>query len=216
LIVVVGVAPEARSLFNWAGSRGDGFRLIFLDSLSSLPPTALGLRNIDTLVWAATEPKQTGQLNAQLSDAIQGWVRWGGKLVIWAAADASLDFAPSGKLSGFVPGELTGFEPLSAVSRLDFLLKAKKPLVALGESGIPVARLQKSQGQVMVSQEDVPLVIRQQFGLGQVTFSALSIDREPMRSWEATPRLVDAILTRANLSECRILELRSPTERCAT
>jgi hypothetical protein len=61
----------------------------------------------------------------------------------------------------------------------------------------------------MVSQEDVPLVIRQQFGLGQVTFSALSIDKAPLRSWEATPRLLDAILTQANLSEERVQDART-------
>ncbi|MFM7561674.1 MAG: hypothetical protein ACKO81_01425 [Planctomycetota bacterium] len=209
LIVVVGVAPEARPLFNWANNRGEEFKLIFLDSVSSLPPTALGLRNLDTLVLAATEPGQLELLNSQRTNAIQSWVRWGGKLVIWTAAETSADFSPTAKFGGLVPGELTGFEPLDGVSRLDFLLKAKKPLVALGDAGVPVARLRTPQGQVMVSQEDVPLVIRQQFGLGQVTFSALSIDKEPMRSWEATPRLLDAILTQANLSEERAPDARS-------
>jgi hypothetical protein len=209
LIVVVGVAPEARPLFNWANNRGEEFKLIFLDSVSSLPPTALGLRNLDTLVLAATEPGQLELLNSQRTNAIQSWVRWGGKLVIWTAAETSADFSPAAKFGGLVPGELTGFEPLDGVSRLDFLLKAKKPLVALGDAGVPVARLRTPQGQVMVSQEDVPLVIRQQFGLGQVTFSALSIDKEPMRSWEATPRLLDAILTQANLSEERAPDARS-------
>ena len=209
LIVVVGIAPEARPLFNWANNRGEEFRLIFLDSANSLPPTALGLRNLDTLVLAATEPSQLELLNSQRTNAIQSWVRWGGKLFIWTAAETSADFSPTGKFGGLVPGELTGFEPLSGTSRLDFLLKAKKPLVALGDAGVPVARLRTPQGQVMVSQEDVPLVIRQQFGLGQVTFSALSIDKEPMRSWEATPRLLDAILTQASLSEERVQDARS-------
>jgi hypothetical protein len=209
LIVVVGIAPEARPLFNWANNRGEEFRLIFLDSANSLPPTALGLRNLDTLVLAATEPSQLELLNSQRTNAIQSWVRWGGKLFIWTAAETSADFSPTGKFGGLVPGELTGFEPLAGTSRLDFLLKAKKPLVALGDAGVPVARLRTPQGQVMVSQEDVPLVIRQQFGLGQVTFSALSIDKEPMRSWEATPRLLDAILTQASLSEERVQDARS-------
>jgi hypothetical protein len=209
LIVVVGVAPEARPLFNWANNRGEDFRLIFLDSVSSLPPTALGLRNLDMLVLAATEPSQLELLNSQRTNAIQSWVRWGGKLVIWTGAETSADFSPTGKFRSFVPGELTGFEPLDGVSRLDFLLKAKKPLVALGDAGVPVARLRAPQGQVMVSQEDVPLVIRQQFGLGQVTFSALSIDKAPLRSWEATPRLLDAILTQANLSEERVQDART-------
>lgn len=209
LLVVVGIAPEARPLFNWAGNRGEEFRLVFLDSVNALPPTALGLRNLDTLVLAATEPSQLELLNSQRTNAIQAWVRWGGKLVLWTSAGTSTDFSPSGKFGGFVPGELIGFEPLDAASRLEFLLKAKKPLVALGESGIPVARLRMPQGQIMVSQEDIPLVIRQQFGLGQVTFSALSIDQEPMRSWEATPRLLDAILTQATLSEERVQDSRA-------
>lgn len=208
LIAVVGLDPAARDLFAWSKSRADSLRMIYLETLRELPPTAIGLRNLDTLVLAASDPGVLASLDSQRQQVLETWVRGGGRLVLWTSPKSVAEFLPQGRLAAWIPGELNGFERLGSASRLDFLLKAKQPLVPLGQPGFEIGRLAKPVGNVLAAQEDIPLIVRRQWGLGQLAFSALTLDREPLTQWEATPRLMDALVTQPRIGEERLNDPR--------
>lgn len=210
LVAVVGVKQAARQLFNWSKSRAGSLHVVFLDSALDLPATAIGLRNLDTLVLAGSDPAVLAGFDPQRLQLLDAWVRGGGRLVFWTAPEAAAEFVAGGRLASLIPGELSGFERLESTSRLDFLLKAKQPLIPLGQPGFEIGRLRKVEGNILASQEEIPLVARRQWGLGQIAFSALTLDREPLLQWEGTPRLMDALVTQPRIGEERSLELRQP------
>lgn len=203
LVAIVGLEPTARTLFSWTASRGESLHAVFLSSPGEIPLSAIGLRNLDTLVLSLTDASQLEQMTSQRQDVLEKWVRAGGKLLFWIAPETASEFVPNGRLSSLIPGELGSFEPLPTTSRLDFLLKAKQPLIALGEAGLPVAQVREPIGNVLVAQEQSPLLVRRQMGLGQVTFMTFAADREPLRGWEATPRLLDLVLTQSRFGDER-------------
>jgi hypothetical protein len=211
LVAVVGLDPAAQPLFAWSKSRADTLRLVFLESLRELPPTAIGLRNLDTLVLAASDPAVLTGLDPQRQQMLEAWVRGGGRILFWTSPDAAKEFLAGGRLAAWIPGELSGFERMASTSRLDFLLKAKQPLIPLGQAGFEIGRLQNPVGNVLAAQEDIPLVVRRQWGLGQIAFSALPLDRAPLSGWEATPRLMDALVTQPRVGEERVGDSRQPT-----
>ncbi|MFN5321906.1 MAG: hypothetical protein ACK493_09110 [Planctomycetota bacterium] len=208
LVVVVGLDPAAQPLFAWSRSRADSLRVVFIESFRDLPATAIGLRNLDTLVLAASSPALMAGLDAQRQEVLESWVRGGGRMLFWTSGDAAEEFQAGGRLAAWIPGQLSGFEQLGSTTRLDFLLKAKQPLIPLGQPGFEIGRLQSPVGNVLATQEDIPLVVRRQWGLGQIAYSSLALDREPLLRWEATPRLLDALLNQSRLGEERLNEAR--------
>lgn len=150
---------------------------VALLTAEDLPAIGEGWRALDVLVIADSD---TGKLNAEQQAAMAEWVTSGGRLVLIGGPAYQRTLAGVGVLSPITVSSTptVSVEPLTAAAGepLDPQIDASA-LVATGDVA--------ADAQVLVQSENVPLLIAQPVGQGQVDFLAADPNLEPLRSWDA-------------------------------
>ena len=129
--------------------------------------------------------------------ALDEWVRMGGRLVLCVGAQADEVLAADSPLRQFAPGRLEKMVPLRQTECVGDLLRqplgrCRRPARRHGSLRVP--RLADVQGTVEAREADLPLVIRTARGFGQVIFVAADLDRPPLSEWPDRPLLVAKLL----------------------
>ena len=158
------------------------------DSLSRLPTRWEGYEGVDIVVISTSNPKVFAEItpNDDRVEALEQWVRMGGKLVLCAgshAAEALQTSAPLGEIrSRTLP---RNGAPRGARRPGRPLPRAANPIPPpkTGEkTELPTARLTTCKAKSRPA-GPTPLVIRSPRGLGQVVFVATDLDRGPISDW---------------------------------
>ncbi|MEM6799669.1 MAG: hypothetical protein AAF589_09155, partial [Planctomycetota bacterium] len=128
--------------------------------------------------------------------ALNGWIAGGGRLVLAGPAIEDLRKRSSG-LAELLPGEFAGLTTLRDASPIETYAQSSKPVAAGRRLAIPVARLINVTGQVEAfagaKPEELPLIIRQRCGFGEVVFVGVDLTEAPLANWPAVGDLVARI-----------------------
>lgn len=161
--------------------------LLGKDDVDRLPTRWYGYEGVDALLLATSVPEIYRKLAPDSSrlEALDEWVRMGGKLLLFVGSQADEVLAPGSGLARFAPGPTDGTFTLKTTGALEAFAGSTKPVPGMGapQSGVPIPRLRDVEGTVEVREEGVPLVVRRPYGLGQVIFVAADFDRPPFARW---------------------------------
>jgi len=159
--------------------RQKGIRLAHLDPLD-LPASPQLLATLDCLILANAPLSSLGE--AQRS-ALAGWVSSGGTLVV--AGGPGWQRTIGGLPPGLLPARVNGTVPLRTTKALEAFARA--PIEDAGPW--VAAEAQVTDGVVILSENNVPLLIAAERGRGSVFFLALDPALEPLRSWRGSVHL---------------------------
>ncbi len=168
--------------------------------LAGLPTRWEGYEGVDVVIISTSDPEslfaKITPENARI-EALEQWVRMGGRLVLCAGSKAEDVLHTTSPLAKFLPGRFDKSVLLRQTSGWETYAKSTNPIPPpkTGEKvEMPTPRLTDVQGKVEAREGDLPLVIRKPQGLGQVLFVAADLDRGPIRDWSDRRALLAAIL----------------------
>lgn len=205
VLLILGDLPAAeraaRLLQREDGSR---FRLVTLADPGFVGPSPLDLDGVDVVIACgqavATAP--TGLL-----DAVDGWVRRGGRMLFLAGVSAAPPAFGDGPAASWLPGPAGGtgrvarMVPLRRGAAIETYAKAGRPLErgALASLEAPLLADPAALDGTIEAWEgsgpaDLPLVVRRAHGFGTVTWAGLDLDRAPFRAWTGTDSLLVQLL----------------------
>jgi hypothetical protein len=185
-----GVVSSAPSLLNFLsglklGSQGQ-VAIAHL-RLEDIPPQGQALDALDALIINSTD---TSRLEEKQRQALRAWVTFGGHLVVTGGPNWQLTV---GGLADLLPVTVTGSQSLSDLSALEsFAGEAIQ-----GSGPFLVSTVAVADGRVLLSQEQVPLLVRGNVGQGRVDYLTLDLTLEPLNAWVGNDTLWNKILTPA-------------------
>ena len=169
-----------------------------IDDIGQLPTTWYGYEGVSAVVMSTSQPEIYRKLmpeGARL-DALEQWIRMGGRLVLCVGSQADEVLAQDSALKRFSPGRLEKIFPLTQTGALETYSggSAAVPQGPDGKLSIQAAKLSDIQGIVEAREADLPLVIRTPHGFGQIVFVAADLDQGPLSKWNDRPLLVAKLL----------------------
>jgi hypothetical protein len=175
--------------------------VVTLESQQQLPDRWYGYEGVDLVVISGTSGLEKSLHGAAL-DALEVWVRQGGKLMVCCGNEAQHLFGPAAPLARFAPGELVGVINLPAASfgpieeyvgveqqRLD----AASIRVSEWKNLRPAAQIEWPRGG---RASDLPLIMRRPLGFGEVTFVSLDLHRPPFTDWASRSKFLERLLVK--------------------
>jgi hypothetical protein len=170
--------------------------VVCLDDPSQWPDRWFAYDGVDLIVVTTGKAEVFSRLSAATLDALDRWLRLGGRMLISVGAHGSELLAAGKPLSRFAPGDFIKTVPRRPFAALENFAGTSAPLAA-EEGGdratIDVAKLEAVHGRIEAS-DDVPLVVRSGVGFGQLTFVAVDLDEPPISRWKARPEFLAALL----------------------
>ncbi len=171
--------------------------------LAPLPEQWYGYEGVAAVVLSTSRPELFRGLSrhdARL-EALDRWVRQGGRLVLCVGASGEDIFAPDGPLGRFAPGAFAEMVALRRLGALESYAGGVAPIGILEQDrALRVPRLQGVEGAVEAREADLPLVVRTARGFGQILFVAVDLDRPPLAEWKdrrlVMAKLLDLPVTR--------------------
>lgn len=172
-----------------------------VDDPAVVPDHVLGFSGVDLLLVTGQGTDILGGLSPAQGEAIENWVRGGGRLLVTlgASADALLQSAPwLGRLlpeaitdSSVVTMDPSGFETFTnSQTRLQAFDAWQFPKV-IGTGGATLSR----DGEVLIAGRTarrigLPLAIRYTAGMGKITLVAADLDAAPFVDWNERVPLI--------------------------
>jgi hypothetical protein len=201
--LVVCVGPVAAAVEEAAALQGrDSPRrpvVARLDDVACLPTQWFGYEGVDALVLSTSRPRIYKDIKSDSPHlaALEQWVRMGGKLLL-CGGDAAEQVVKEGMpLARFVPGKLERVVTLRQTTAVE-RYAGGQVTIPQPPGGQPielrVLRLAEVQGVIEEREADLPIVVRQPRGFGQVVFFAADLDRGPLATWTGTPNLAARLL----------------------
>jgi hypothetical protein len=148
-------------------------------SLAELPDLPIALSSLDVLIFHDVD---TGQLTPAQRTALDAWVEAGGQLVVtggpgWQKTAVSL--------ADLLPVTLSGSETVADLPALSQF--AGLPFRDPGPYLVTTSSLRR--GELLLHQDGLPLLARQDQGRGSVYFLALDPSLAPLVDWNGSPIL---------------------------
>jgi hypothetical protein len=169
-----------------------------LDDARQLPTQSCSYEGVDAVVFSTSRPEIYRGLSADDSriEAIDQWVRMGGRLVLCVGSRAEEILAAASPLGRFVPGRLEKMESLHQTGALEAYCNSRSPALPTGGGRIAtrVPQLLEVKGVVEAREADLPIIVRTARGFGQVIFVAADLDRPPLAKWTDLPLLTAKLL----------------------
>lgn len=150
---------------------------------SAVPDSGVTLSSLNVVV---IDDATTDQLSAAQRQALSDYVSEGGTLIVVGGPNART--TTGGLDPALLPARVTG----STVSSLATLSTTLDVPSLTGS--VPVSTLQPTDGQVLLTAPETPLLISASRGRGHVVVAAMDIGNDPLASWEGTPTLLRQIL----------------------
>jgi hypothetical protein len=190
--LVVSVGPKSlgiEKIHNIAVAR--------VDDIGQLPTSWYGYEGVDAVVLSTSQVELYRKLMPEGArpEALDQWVRMGGRLVLCVGSRADEVLAPDSALKRFAPGRLEKIYPLSLTGTLEMYCgsSVSVPLDG-GKSMIQAAKLADVEGIVEAHEADLPLIVRTARGMGQIVFVAADLDQGPLSNWGDRPLLLAKLL----------------------
>ncbi len=177
-----------------------------LDGFEPLPDRWYGYEGVKALILSTSRLETFSELSSTQLDALERWVKLGGRLVMFVGTAGEQVLAPGAPLTRFAPGTLAEMVALRRLGALEAYAGGSAPIAAPErDRALRVPRLQKVEGVIEAREADLPLVVRTARGFGQVIFVAADLDRPPVSEWKdrhlAMAKLLDLPLVRVDDKE---------------
>jgi hypothetical protein len=175
-----------------------------LTDTRSLPDAWYGYDGLDVLMLVSPSQESLRATPPQVWTAIDEWVGMGGRLVVAVGRDAPQLLSAGEPLQRFTPGQFERLAPLTNVgvwpAWIGSSLRIEANLAAGGAATLDVPLLRDVRGKIEVFQgtqaQDLPLLVRQPRGFGQVIFIAADLHLPPLSTWSGRQQLYAALLAR--------------------
>ncbi len=164
---------------------------------SQLPDRWYGYEGVEAVVLSTSRPELWDELTPtdERVEALDRWVRLGGRLVLCVGRSGEEVLAPDAPLARFAPGNLAEMVSLRRLAALESYAGGTAPAADPQQpEPLPVPRLEDVQGVVEAREADLPLVVCTARGFGQVVFLAADLDQPPLSRWKDRPRLMANLL----------------------
>jgi hypothetical protein len=203
IVVTLADLPDLKSVVR-TNSRADSDsstgevtfdpRVVRLTRFDELPENPRALESVDLLILPAGgrsgRPGLLETLTPSRNSVLREWVRGGGHLTLFIAADQ--DAYRKSPLAEWVPVPIEGAVSLRQLLDLERFVDANAPLRVSG--AVRGARLGALPlRNVLVREGGSPLVASVPFGFGRVTVIGLDLESPPLANWSALPVLVRKI-----------------------
>jgi hypothetical protein len=165
---------------------------------SQFPGEALGWDGVDAVILV------TSDADLYLDDefvsrrpALSRWLELGGRMFLFVGQNADDLIAANAPLAPFVPGQYTGETASPQPVDIETLTDSRFPLrVGSAAFRLPVPLLSQLQGRVVATGRggNLPLIVRDLRGFGELTWVGLDIDRAPLADWAGKPELLRELI----------------------
>lgn len=204
----IGLEREATTIAE--GYKTRNIELVNLQDIFQLPTRWYGYEGVDAVVITTSRPEIFEQAGKAWIEALQQWVRMGGRLLLSvgangdqilrqppAEADSGVTREPS--LADFSPGRFVDTISVSSTAAFHDYANSTTALEWATSAGRPpdISQLEDVRGHVEIAerQTGLPLAIRYPFGMGEVIFLAVDIDRPPFSDWKDQGKLLSRLLS---------------------
>lgn len=200
LLVTIGPAPGVAEA---AGLNKRLEEVTFLvapvERAIELPDRVWGYEGVERVVLIAGEQSPIEELRAEQIEALHQWVKLGGKLIFSIGARAPDLLHPDVPWSKLAPGKFSGLDLLRETAPLQNYAGVDFPRSSLtDQTRPPVVKFSDRTGRAELEQageDNPPLILRQAYGFGQVTFVAMALDHPTLTAWKGQPKFVARILS---------------------
>ena len=178
------VKPLESQLFDAAST------VVSINESDGLPVCSLAYEGVQVIYLATSDVKLIESISSEQLDAIENWVRDGGKLVFCAGRTSKQVFSSPTGLIRFLPGEFDSTVEVPSSQQIERYTVSKQPLLGRGDEPLQVTRLTNITGIQEPAGTKLPTVVRQPFGFGQVVFTTLDLDLKPISEWSGLKNLL--------------------------
>ena len=198
LLVTIGPAPGVAEAAGLVKRPTDvAFLVAQVAKASELPDRVWGYEGVERVVLIVGGRSIFEELSAPQLETLHQWVRLGGKLVFSIGERAPELLQADLPWAKLIPGKFAGLDPLRETIQMQSFSSVDFPRSALTDRRPQVVRLTERVGRVDLEQggeTNPPLVIRQAYGFGQVTFVALALDHPTLVEWKGQPKFLVPLL----------------------
>ncbi|MBN1851824.1 MAG: hypothetical protein JW829_03840 [Pirellulales bacterium] len=169
---------------------------------TGLPRDSLAYDGIDGIILAIGQVNSAAaKLTTDQRDALLEWMVQGGRVVLVAGPDCEALLASGGLLAPFVPGKFAQMESLLQGTAIEAFCDSKYAIrVSSGQMELKVPRITEVRGKVLIYEgnrpSDLPLLVREPCGLGEVTWIAFDLAAPPLSDWAGRSHLLARLFTR--------------------
>ncbi len=169
-----------------------------MEDASQLPGQWYGYEGIDALVFTTSQTKPYAGLKPDSPQmlALEQWIEMGGKLILCVGREGAEVLRDGGPLARFAPGRLQKMVFLRQTGAWEAYAGSSIPVPQStnGRHEIRVPQLMQVKGVVEARETDLPLVVRQARGFGQVVFLAADPELAPLNQWPERGLLLGKVL----------------------
>jgi len=211
--LLVGLAPGIGLEEAARKSRRDRFQPVTVATVvdpQHLPADWYGYDAVDVLVATTGEAGVLEQLTDAQLEALDGWLKLGGRMVLCAGRRGAEVFAAGSRLARFSPGQDAEAITQRVTTGLENYAGASERLDAIGGQrarrfGIPMTAVAQARGTVESVEVGgqtgrLPTIVRFPYGLGQITFLAFDPELPPFDQWQGRGALMGRVLQIAGTS----------------
>ena len=164
-----------------------------------LPINWLGYDSVESVLLVTSDLDRIEKLTELQLDALEAWVKQGGRLVLSVARNGKELLSEGGKLARFCPGEFVGLGECRNSSRLETFSGSRQQLIASKGDPLPITILKQVDGLVLIDDGNQknpnPLLINQAMGFGQVAFASFDLDSRSIMAWKGFTNLVSRLVS---------------------
>ncbi|MFO0904712.1 MAG: hypothetical protein U0939_17025 [Pirellulales bacterium] len=172
---------------------------------TELPERWIGWEGVDAVLLSTSAPTFVEQLPDKAFQALDQWLRLGGRMVWSVGARGDAVFGGESRFQAWNPGTFVEVGSLRRTSALESYAGAAQRLELSDGRGrdqrVAMTQLDDVRGRIEapeggLSGGDHPIVVRYPIGLGQATLVTLDIDQPPLSDWSGRTRVLSRILQR--------------------
>lgn len=167
-----------------------------------LPDAPLAYDGVSTLTIASGEKGDDAAYPRPVVDAVHDWVGQGGRLLLVCGANAQRLIGADGAFADLAPGKLKEIVQLPGVGVIEDYADSDHAIDA--PQGLSAARLQEVVGLIDLHAggraTEMPLVVRSQYGFGEVTYVGFDLDSPVLTEWGGFDRVM-SLLFRSESAE---------------
>ncbi|NLF71183.1 MAG: hypothetical protein GX575_19300 [Candidatus Anammoximicrobium sp.] len=184
-------------------TRRDGSQPMTVCTVSDqgeLPTEWYGYEAVNTLFATTGDAGVLEKLTDDRFEALDRWLKLGGRMVLCAGRRGAEVFAPGNRLARFSPGSRAEVVTQRVTSGLENYARSSERLDAVGGQrarrfGVSMTALADVQGLVESAEVGgpagrLPTIVRYPYGLGQLVFLAFDPELPPFDKWQGRPALL--------------------------
>ena len=151
-----------------------------------LPDRAQAFDALDVLVISDID---TGILAPEQREALSGWVAGGGRLIVAGGPSWQKTVAGLRDLLPLLPESTRALPELTSLQTY-----ATSPYDLTGGAVVATGALAQD-AEVLMSQADVPLIVRRRVGFGEVTYITADLALAPLKGWDGAADLYRTLIS---------------------